>query len=33
LSLDDLATITAHALGQWQADHPDSDDDGDFRDR
>jgi Domain of unknown function (DUF222) len=32
-SLEDLATITAHALRQWQADHPDPDDDGDFRDR
>jgi hypothetical protein len=32
-SLEDLATITAHALRQWQAGHPDPDDDGDFRDR
>ena len=32
-SLEDLATITAHALRQWQADHPDPDDEGDFRDR
>jgi len=32
-SLEDLATITAHALRQWHADHPDPDDDGDFRDR
>jgi hypothetical protein len=31
-SLKDLATITAHALAQWQADHPDEDDDG-FPDR
>ena len=31
-SLEDLATITAHALAQWQADHPDEDDDG-FPDR
>jgi hypothetical protein len=31
-SLEDLATITAHALAQWQADHPDEDDD-DFPDR
>ena len=31
-SLEDLATITAHALRQWQADHPDEDDDG-FPDR
>ena len=30
-TLEDLATITAHALRRWQADHPD--DDGDFRDR
>jgi hypothetical protein len=32
-SLDDLATITAHALKVWQADHPDPDDEGDFGDR
>jgi hypothetical protein len=32
-SLEDLATITAHALKQWQADHPDPDDDGGFPDR
>jgi Domain of unknown function (DUF222)/HNH endonuclease len=32
-SLEDLATITAHALRQWQADHPDPDDEGDFPDR
>jgi hypothetical protein len=32
-SLEDLATITAHALRQWQTDHPDPDDDGDFPDR
>jgi hypothetical protein len=32
-SLEDLATITAHALKQWQAKHPDPDDDGDFPDR
>ena len=32
-SLEDLATITAHALAHWQTDHPDADDDGDFRDR
>jgi len=31
-SLEDLATIIAHALRQWQADHPDEDDDG-FPDR
>jgi hypothetical protein len=31
-SLEDLATITAHALARWQADHPDEDDDG-FPDR
>jgi hypothetical protein len=31
-SLEDLATITAGALAQWQADHPDEDDDG-FPDR
>jgi hypothetical protein len=32
-SLDDLATITAHALKVWQAGHPDPDDEGDFNDR
>jgi hypothetical protein len=32
-SLEDLATITAHALKLWQAEHPDPDDDGDFPDR
>jgi hypothetical protein len=32
-SLEDLATITAHALARWQADRPDPDDDGDFPDR
>ncbi len=31
-SLEDLATITASALAQWQADHPDEDDGG-FPDR
>jgi hypothetical protein len=31
-SLEDLATITASALAQWQADHPDEEDDG-FPDR
>ena len=32
--LEDLATIIAHALSQWQADHPDADDgDGKFDDR
>ncbi len=31
-SLEDLATITAHALAQWQADRPDENDDG-FPDR
>ena len=30
--LEDLAAITAHALKQWQAQHPDPDDDG-FDDR
>jgi len=32
-SLEDLATITAHALRQWQADHPDEDGEGGFPDR
>lgn len=33
-SLEDLATIVAHALNQWQADHPDPDQDEEkFRDR
>jgi hypothetical protein len=32
-SLDDLATITAAALAQWEADHPDEDDEGTFPDR
>jgi hypothetical protein len=32
-SLEDLATITAHALKVWQAGHPDPDGDGDFPDR
>ena len=32
-SLEDLATITAHAMVQWRAEHPDPDDEGDFRDR
>src|SRR5262249_17528395 len=31
--LADLAAITAHALKQWQATHPDSDEDGGFDDR
>jgi hypothetical protein len=31
--LQDLAAITAHALRQWQAAHPDPDDDGGFDDR
>ena len=31
--LEDLAAITAHALKQWQAQHPDPDDDGGFDDR
>jgi hypothetical protein len=31
--LDDLATITAAALAQWEADHPDEDDDDGFPDR
>src|SRR5215831_19435982 len=31
--LADLAAITAHALKQWQATHPDPDDDGGFDDR
>jgi hypothetical protein len=32
-SLEDLAAITAHALKQWQAQHPDPDDDDGFDDR
>jgi hypothetical protein len=32
-SLEDLATITAAALAQWEADHPDEDDDDGFPDR
>jgi hypothetical protein len=32
-SLEDLATITAHALAQWQSEHPDEDDDDGFPDR
>jgi hypothetical protein len=32
-SLDDLATIIAAALAQWEADHPDPDDEGAFPDR
>jgi hypothetical protein len=32
-SLEDLATITAHALRRWQEQHPDPDDDGGFGDR
>ena len=32
-SLEDLATITAAALAQWEADHPDEDDEGGFPDR
>src|SRR5215831_2874089 len=32
-SLEDLAAITAHALRQWQTEHPDPDDDGGFDDR
>ena len=32
-SLEDLATITAHALKQWQAQHPDPDEDDGFDDR
>ncbi len=32
-SLEDLATITAHALAQWQASRPDPEDEGDFPDR
>ncbi len=32
-SLEDLATITAHALAQWEADHPDEDPEGGFPDR
>jgi hypothetical protein len=31
--LEDLAAITAHALRQWQAQHPDPDDDDGFDDR
>ena len=32
-SLEDLTTITAHALAQWEADHPDEDPEGGFPDR
>src|SRR5262249_61635179 len=32
-SLEDLAAITAHALRQWQAAHPDPDGDDGFDDR
>ena len=32
-SLEDLATITAHALAQWEAEHPDEDPEGGFPDR
>jgi hypothetical protein len=32
-SLEDLAVITAAALAQWEADHPDEDDEGGFPDR
>lgn len=32
-SLDDLATITAHALALWQVEHPDPEDEGGFPDR
>ena len=32
-SLEDLATITAAALAQWEAEHPDEDDDDGFPDR
>jgi len=32
-SLEDLAAITAHALRQWQAAHPDPDEDDGFDDR
>jgi hypothetical protein len=32
-SLDDLAAITAAALAQWEADHPDEEDEGGFPDR
>lgn len=32
-SLEDLATIIAHALAQWQAEHPDEDPDDGFPDR
>src|SRR5215471_4693626 len=31
--LEDLAAITAHALRQWQAQHPDADEDDGFDDR
>src|SRR5215472_8009492 len=31
--LEDLSAITAHALKQWQAAHPDPDEDGGFDDR
>jgi hypothetical protein len=32
-SLEDLATIIAHALAQWEAEHPDEDPEGGFPDR
>ena len=32
-SLEDLAVIVAAALAQWEADHPDDDDEGGFPDR
>jgi hypothetical protein len=32
-SLEDLATIVAHALAQWEAEHPDEDPEGGFPDR
>jgi Domain of unknown function (DUF222) len=32
-SLEDLAVITAAAMAQWEADHPDDDDEGAFPDR
>jgi hypothetical protein len=32
-SLEDLAVITAAAMAQWAADHPDEDDEGGFPDR
>ncbi len=32
-SLEDLAVITAHALAQWEAEHPDEDPEGGFPDR